>query len=236
MAEHRPLIAIPARFSVSASALRFAAEVTARALAEAVFAAGGEPLTIHPHAPGRLVDSAEVAARLSFADGVLLPGGGDLAARWTGQDPHPTLYDVDEEQDAFDLAVARHCLGLGVPLLAICRGLQVVNAVRGGRLIQDMDDEPAGPSHHRHRRHVVATEPWSRLAELVGEKIEVSCYHHQCIAELGSGMRAVARSEDGVIEAVEIDALPGWFLGLQWHPEDTAQPAVFQALVAAARA
>ncbi|SHN38120.1 gamma-glutamyl-gamma-aminobutyrate hydrolase family protein [Cryptosporangium aurantiacum] len=219
----RPLIAIPARFSASASALRYAAEVTARALGEAVFDAGGEPLSMHPAAP------EDVPERLAFAQGVLLPGGGDLAAHWTGQEAHDTLYDVDEEQDAFDLAVARHCLDRGVPLLAICRGLQVVNAVRGGRLIQDM------PSHHRHRRHLVSIEPGSELYELAGGKVEVSCYHHQCIGALGRGMRAVATAEDGAIEAVEIDALPGWFLGLQWHPEDTPHPTLFRALVTAAR-
>jgi putative glutamine amidotransferase len=232
---------VPARFSASASALRFGADVTARQLLEAVWAAGGEPLMLHPHAPGGEADREEVAARLEIADGVLLPGGGDLAAHWTGQQPHHTLYDVDEEQDAFDLAVARIALDRGLPLLAICRGLQVVNAVLGGTLVQDMDEQYGDGCHHRHRSHTVTVDSDAVLADVVGEKVEVSCYHHQCIATLGEGLRAVARAEDGVTEAVQLDGARGWFVGVQWHPEDTwasapEQLAIFEGLVAAASA
>ena len=240
MAERRPRIVIPQRFSTSASALRYAAEVTSRSLVEAVWAAGGEPLMTHPHAPGGVADEAEVAERLEVADGVLLPGGGDLGAHWSGQQPHPTLYDVDDEQDAFDLAVARICLERGIPTLAICRGLQVVNAARGGTLVQDMDETYGEMRHHRHRTHTIAVDEGSLLAGVVGAKVESSCYHHQCLAELGEGMQVVARAEEGVIEAVEIPTAPGWFLGVQWHPEDTwatdpQQLAVVRALVEASR-
>lgn len=225
----RPLIVVPARFSASASALRYEAEVSSRNLIEAVYAAGGEPLVVHPSAGS----DAEVGARLSFADGVLLPGGGDLAAHWTGQAPHPSLYDVDETQDAFDLAVARWCLSEGVPLLAVCRGLQVVNAALGGTVVQDM--EPA----HRHLVHGAKVVADSALASIVGEAPQLSCFHHQCLDRLGDGLRAIAWAEDGVVEAVDAPSAPGWFLGVQWHPEDTwasepAQLAVFEALVAAA--
>lgn len=231
----RPLIAVPARFSESASALRYRADVTARALAEAVYAAGGEPLVVHPVAPGAQVDDAEVAARLWYADGVLLPGGGDLAARWAGQEAHATEYDVDEEQDAFDLAVARHALGTGLPLLAICRGNQVVNVALGGDLIQDL-----GERTHRHVVHEITVEPDSLLAGIVGTSPSISCYHHQGIGRPGAGLRAVAESADGVIEAVELAGAQGWYLGIQWHPEDTAatdpaQAGLFRALVEAAR-
>ncbi len=240
MAERRPRIVVPSRFAASTSALRYAAEVTSRNLVEAVWAAGGEPLMTHPHAPGGVADEAEVAARLEMADGVLLPGGGDLAGRWTGQAEHPSLYDVDEEQDAFDLAVARVCLDRGIPLLAVCRGLQVVNAVRGGSMVQDMDEAYGEMRHHRHRAHLVTVAEGSRLAGVVGEKVEVSCYHHQCLADLGEGMVAVAHAEEGVVEGVEIPEATGWFLGVQWHPEDTwsevpEQLALFEALVEAAR-
>lgn len=241
MAEaRRPRILVPARFSASASALRYAAEVTSRNLVEAVWAAGGEPLMVHPHAPGGRADDAEVAARLEVADGVLLPGGGDLAAHWFGQEPHATLYDVDDEQDAFDLAVARVCLDRGIPLLAVCRGLQVVNAVLGGTVVQDMDEAYGELRHHRHRRHCITTEAGTLLNKVVGEEVDVSCYHHQCLATLGEGMEVVARAEEGVVEGVEIPAAPGWFLGVQWHPEDTwaedpQQLAVFQAHVDASR-
>lgn len=230
----RPLIAIPARFSASAAALRYAADVTARALVDAVYAAGGEPLVVHPVAPGAEVDVAAAAERLWFADGVLLPGGGDLASRWSGQEDHHTQYDVDEEQDAFDLAVARYALDQGVPLLAICRGNQVVNVGLGGDLVQDL-----GERAHRHVVQPVAVERGSALAAIVGECPEISCFHHQALGRLGVGLRAVAHAPDGVTEAVELDGA-GWYVGVQWHPEDTAatdlrQAAIFGALVDAAR-
>jgi putative glutamine amidotransferase len=231
----RPLIAIPARFAASTSALRYAADVTARAVVDAVYTAGGEPLVVHPVAPGAAVDDAEVASRLWYADGVLLPGGGDLAARWAGQEAHATEYDVDEEQDAFDLAVARHALGSGLPLLAICRGTQVVNVALGGDLIQDL-----GECIHRHVVQEIAVEPGSQLARIVGTTPNISCYHHQGIGRLGDGLRPVAHAGDGVIEAVELASSASWYLGVQWHPEDTAaadpaQAGLFRALVAASR-
>lgn len=223
----RPRVVIPARFSASASALRYRAEVSARNLVEAVYAAGGEPLVVHP------ADGASVEARLGgLADRVLLPGGGDLAAHWTGQSPHSSLYDVDEDQDAFDLAVARWALGAGVPLLAICRGLQVVNAALGGTIVQDME------APHRHQVHTVTVDAAAPLATVVGEKVEVSCFHHQTLDRVADGLRVIARAEDGVVEAVDAPGATGWFLGVQWHPEDTwatdaAQLALFEALVPA---
>lgn len=149
---------------------------------------------------------------------------------------------MDEEQDAFDLALATHALSRGLPVLAICRGLQVVNVSRGGTTVQDMDDadlpEAAGLKGHRNHRHQITIEEGSRLHSVVGGTVQASCYHHQCLAELGTGMRAVARSEEGVVEGVEIPDAAGWFLGLQWHPEDTwgadpTQLAIFSAFVRA---
>ena len=234
----RPLIALPSRFAASTSALRYAAEVSARELVAAVYASGGEPLQVHPD--GSLSDE-EVADRLAWADGILLPGGGDLSGRWSGQGHHPSLYDVDEEQDAFDLAVARVALARGIPLLAVCRGLQVVNVARGGTLVQDMDEHDSAIGHHRHRVHHVTVDQGSALGGVVGDSVEVSCYHHQALDRLGDDLVVTARSEEGVVEGVELPGAPGWFLGVQWHPEDTwrsvpEQRAVFEALVSAASA
>jgi len=233
----RPMVAIPARFSASASALRFRAEVTALKLVEAVYAAGGEPVVVHPRAPGGEVSDQEVADRLWFADAVLLPGGGDLASHWYGASPHASAHDVDEEQDAFDLAVARVALARGIPLLAICRGTQAVNVALGGDLVQEMAD--AG-GNHRHVVHPIQVAPDAVLARIVGKAPRISCFHHQRIARLGDGLRAVAHSADGVVEAIELVAHAGWYVGVQWHPEDTAaedptQAALFSAFVAAAR-
>lgn len=215
----RPLIAIPARFSPEATALRYEAEVNARALVKAVFAAGGEPLSIHPYAPSLEIDVGAARERIWFADGVLLPGGGDVAARWSGQQPHPSQYGVDEEQDAFDIAVSRVALNDHLPLLAICRGTQIVNVALGGDLVQDMDDTVG---NHRNRVHDLEVDKSSPLGEIVGRRTAISCYHHQCIATLGAGLSPAAYSSDGVIEAVTLEDHAGWYLGVQWHPEDTA--------------
>lgn len=238
----RPLIAIPARFSASASALRHRAVVTARKLAQAVFDAGGEPTMLLPDADPSISAEeldAQVRQRLWWADGVLLPGGGDLAGHWSGQAEHETLYDVDEVQDAFDLAVARVALADGLPLLAICRGNQVVNVVRGGDLVQDLT-ETLGRDH-RHLVHEL-TVTGSPLASFIsGETISISCYHHQGLGRLGAGLQPIAFAEDGTIEAVSLPEHPSWYLGVQWHPEDTAasdrqQAEPFEQLVRAARA
>ncbi|MPY57788.1 gamma-glutamyl-gamma-aminobutyrate hydrolase family protein [Streptomyces spongiae] len=229
----RPLIAIPARFSATTSALRFAAEVNARALIEAVWRAGGEPASIHP------ADS-EVASRLARFDGVLLPGGGDLAPhRYGATDTHDTVYDVDEVQDAFDLEVARAALDLGLPLLAVCRGLQVVNVALGGTLEQDM----GGPEReHRHLVHPVEIRRGSLLEKATGaQKVEASCYHHQRVSSVAAGLAITARAADGTVEGLELPGTSGWFSAVQWHPEDTAhedpaQQGLFNALVRAARA
>ena len=231
----RPLIAIPARFSSSAAALRYQAEVSARKLVEAVYAAGGEPLTIHPSAPAGAVSDAEVSQRLDFADGVLIPGGGDLHPVHYGGAQHESLYDMDMEQDAFDLAVARWSLRAGRPLLAICRGMQVVNVAMGGTLVQDM------PRHHRHVRSELALRPGTAVYGVLGrDTVTISCYHHQAVDRIGARLRPTASSEDGVVEAIELtEPGRGWFLAVQWHPEDTAaddppQQHLFDALVSAA--
>ncbi|MBE8477613.1 gamma-glutamyl-gamma-aminobutyrate hydrolase family protein [Streptomyces justiciae] len=227
----RPLIAIPARFAASTSALRYAAEVNARALIEAVWRAGGEPASIHPA-------SGDVPERLARFDGVLLPGGGDLAPhRYGATDTHDTVYDVDDVQDDFDLEVARAALDLDRPLLAICRGLQVVNVALGGTLEQDM----GGPDReHRHVVHPVAIQRGTLLEQATGqEKIEASCYHHQRVHRAGVGLTVTARAADGTVEGLELPGVQGWFTAVQWHPEDTAhedaaQQGLFDALIQAA--
>ncbi|MFI6586247.1 gamma-glutamyl-gamma-aminobutyrate hydrolase family protein [Embleya sp. NPDC050493] len=209
----RPLIAVPCRFAATTSALRYAAEVTARALAEAVYAAGGEPFMMHPAEP------AGAASRLARADGLLLPGGGDLAPSTYGADTvHDRVYDVDATQDAFDLACARHALAVGLPTLAVCRGLQVVNVALGGTLTQDM------PVHHRHVLHRVTLTPDSTIARATGTtELDASCYHHQSVDRLAPGLRSTGTTPDGTVESLEPTSPTGWFTAVQWHPEDTAR-------------
>ncbi|MET8688006.1 gamma-glutamyl-gamma-aminobutyrate hydrolase family protein [Streptomyces sp. NPDC004732] len=229
----RPLIALPQRYAATTSALRYAAVVTARALADAVFRAGGEPFMMHPGEPD------EAAARLARCAGLLLPGGGDVAP-WryaAGADVHGTVYDVDDAQDAFDLALAHCALARGLPTLAVCRGMQVVNVALGGTLRQDM----GGPeSEHRHKVHPVRVAAGSTVARLLGAaKTEASCYHHQCVDLPGRGLVPTAWAADGTIEALELPDGEGWFASVQWHPEDTAavdagQQGLFGGLVRAA--
>jgi putative glutamine amidotransferase len=231
-------VIIPARFSQSASALRFQAEVNARKLIEALYAGGGEPLTVHPFAPEGFVEHTAIAERFDFADAVLLPGGGDiLPTFYGGDDEHEELYDMDAEQDAFDLAVAQWAIETGRPILAICRGLQIANVTLGGTLVAHMQDP------HRHVLSGLSLDPDSHLSVATGTQfITISCYHHQAIDRLGQGLRATAWSTDGIVEAVEMtEAADRWFLGLQWHPEDTAatdpaQQSIFSQFVAAGAA
>jgi putative glutamine amidotransferase len=229
-------VIIPARFSASASALRYSAEVAAAKLLQAVWDAGGEPLVVHPTAPQPRIE--ELAERFWLADAVLLPGGGDMSPHWYGQEAQPSLYGVNEDQDAFDLVVARWAIQEKIPLLAICRGNQVVNVALGGTLVQDMSTAIGGD--HRQLVHDIELAADSPLRDIVpSDRITISCSHHQCIDQLADKLVPAAYASDGTIEAVTLTGHEGWFLGLQWHLEDFAdtdaiQQGIFRAFVAAA--
>jgi putative glutamine amidotransferase len=233
----RPLVIIPARFSEDASALRYEAEVAAAKLLEAVWDAGGEPLIVHP-TPLREPEVEMVQRRLWMTGAILLPGGGDMSPRWYGQQPHPTLYNVNETQDAFDLALARWAIADKIPLLGICRGNQVVNVALGGTLVQDMTEQVGRT--HRQFVHDIELDDDSPLREVVtDDRITISCSHHQCVDALGNGLVAAAHAADGTIEAVTLENHEGWYLGAQWHLEDFAdtdpiQHGIFRAFVEAA--
>ena len=208
----RPRIAVLGRFTENASALRYRGVVSARALLEAVWAAGGDPVTL---LPGESADALDWPSRLAGFDGVLLAGGGDLDPRHYGGDhEHESVYDVDPVQDTADLSLAAYCLAEGIPTLAVCRGLHVVNVVRGGTLVVDM------PENHRHVVQDVVLEDGAEPLGIPEGQVTISCYHHQAIDRLGDGLTVVARAEDGTVEAVVIDG-PAWAVGVQWHPEDT---------------
>lgn len=223
----RPRLALIGRFAEHTSATRYAAVVSARALLESLWLAGADPVTLLAAS-----DGMDWASRLEGFDGVLLCGGADIDPALYGEtDVHPEVYDVDALQDEADLSLAAYCFEHGVPTLAVCRGLHVVNVLRGGSLVQHMDE------HHRHVVHDVVIERGP--AGIEPGPITASCYHHQCIGRLGSGLDIVGRAEDGTVEAVTIDSA-GWAFGVQWHPEDTAredprQLGVFRALVDASR-
>jgi putative glutamine amidotransferase len=163
-------------------------------------------------------------AILDRVDGLLLTGGEDVEPAHYGQGPSPKLGAVDPLRDALELGLAAEAARRGMPVLAICRGLQVLNVALGGTLVQDLPSER--PSEIAHRQEAPSTEPShpvtlapeSRLAELAGtERLMVNSFHHQAAAEVAPRLRAVAWAEDGVIEALE--GTEGFMLGLQWHPE-----------------
>jgi putative glutamine amidotransferase len=164
---------------------------------------------------------------LDGVDGLLLTGGDDVDPTLYGEAPHPT-YDVSEPgRDAFEIDLVRRALAADLPVLAICRGLQVLNVALGGSLIQDLPSEPGpllphdaeGPPNTL--AHTVAIAPGSRLAALVapGETCGVNSRHHQAIRALGHGLAVTGTSPDGVIEAAEVPAAR-FCVGVQWHPEN----------------
>jgi putative glutamine amidotransferase len=187
---------------------------------------------------------------LAGADGLLLIGGGDLDPATYGQEPHPTSYGFNAFRDEMELELARYALANDIPVLAICRGCQVVNVARGGTLYQHVSEDP-GYDDDEHGRphemflgvHPVEIEAGSHLAGAIGGLHAARCTsaHHQSVDAVGSGLRVTGRSEDGCVEAIEPISPHPFALAVQWHPEMTAdhdpeQQALFDALVAAARA
>jgi putative glutamine amidotransferase len=164
-------------------------------------------------------------------DGLFLPGGEDMDPSTYGQERHPQLGAPDKERDRTELLLTRWALEAGMPLLGVCRGIQVINVVCGGTLYQDLHSQRDDlakhdyfpPTFERFRiSHQVTIEPDSRLARALGTMHEVNSMHHQGIERLGQGLRIVARAEDGLPEAVEVPPLP-FAVGVQWHPEELAK-------------
>jgi putative glutamine amidotransferase len=208
----------------------------------AIQQAGGVPIALPPQLSGRSWE--RLAAGL---DGLLLTGGGDIDPARFGEAPHPTLFDVAPVRDTFEAAAARWALERQVPLLCICRGIQVLNVTLGGSLYQDVGTEPGTTLTHSQTEprdqptHKVKVRPGSRLAEVLGaDEVEVNSMHHQAIKGLGRGLTAVAWAPDQIVEGVELPDHPGFVLGVQWHPEELighSEPArrLFAALVTRAR-
>jgi putative glutamine amidotransferase len=234
-----PLIGVT--MSVTADRTPERAHVNAAYLV-AVQQAGGVPVLLPPQLEARGRE-----ALWTRLDGLLLTGGGDLDPARFGAPRHPAVYEVSEARDALELELTARAVGEGRPLLAICRGIQVLNVALGGTLIQDIPSEVGATIAHsqqapRHEpTHPVKIDvDGTRLGHLVGTaELMVNSFHHQAIKRVGRGLREVAWAPDGIIEGVESLDARSLLLGVQWHPEDlvghdAAARRLFRALVEAA--
>jgi putative glutamine amidotransferase len=191
------------------------------AYTDALAAAGLVPVILPP------IDPAVAVASLTDIAGLVLTGGEDVDPARFGEEPHPATGEPHDRRDAYELALAREAHERRIPTLAICRGLQVMNIALGGSLIQDIPTQfsrdiahdPAG--RRADRVHHVAIDGDSSLARIVGAtSIFTNSSHHQAVHRLGRGLRTTAKSDDGVVEAVEPIDRAWWMIGVQWHPEE----------------
>lgn len=230
----RPLIGItgylePARW---ADFVREAV-VSPVSYSRAVERAGGIPMVLPP------VPIDSVPRLVSGLHGLVISCGPDLDPRLYGATRHEETSEPDRRRDTFDLALVRAAIDAELPFLALCRGLHVLNVVRGGTLIQHL---PEVVGHDRHAPdpvkmsvHDVQVSASSRLGQILGPNTGVPTKHHQGVQRLGTGLLAVAWADDQIVEAVELQGHP-FGIGVQWHPEEGEDLRIFTELVTAAAA
>lgn len=226
----RPVVLVVGRLMEDAKGVRGAPFGAGRRYFHAATRAGGMPLMLPP-IPA-LTD--DIGSLLHRVDAIVLHGGGDIDPRHYGQQATASqLYGIVPEHDDVELAVVRAALELRKPILAICRGMQVLNVAMGGTLVQDI-----GTEDHWMRYTTVEVDAGSRLADALGATTieRCHCVHHQALDRIADGLVVTARSADGFVHAVEAADASHWVVAPQWHPEDTAdadgqQQALFDALV-----
>ena len=228
----RPVVGIttyltPARFG----AWEEEAALIPAAYVNAIEAAGGRPLLVPPSTKG-------IEETLDRLDGLLFSGGSDLDPELYGQEAHPETNGIVPERDRAEIALLRAALERDMPVLAVCRGSQVLNVALGGDLVQHLP-EIVGDEKHKHTPgefadHDVDLVTGTRVQEILGDHAPVKSHHHQGYGNIGDGLREAARAEDGTIEALE-DPSRRFAMGVLWHPEAGEDFALFEALVAEAR-
>ena len=227
----RPLVLIPGRRSPEARGHRTPVISGGRFYADAIERAGGIPLFLPP-----TEDASLIADAVDSCDAMVLLGGGDVSPERYGDAERETLYGVDDFIDGYEIAAVHRALQRNIPVLAICRGHQILNVALGGSLIQHINNADA----HRDTLHPVTVTETSRIAHAMGTTTPlVHSFHHQAIDRLADALDIVATADDGIIEAVEHKSA-AWVVGVQWHPEDTAdedlvQQKLFDELVRQAR-
>jgi putative glutamine amidotransferase len=217
-----PVIGITGRSDQSARPPNISLFVTGQTYVRAVELGGGAPVIVPPH-----LEEAKLRAIFERLDGLLLSGGGDIQPSFFGEEDSGLLWLVDGERDRSELALARWALEKKLPLLAICRGLQVLNVAAGGTLIQDIPTHVPGALNHSPVSgqpkgsvvHTVDVMADSQLSTMVGAgDLGVNSTHHQAVKALGDGLIVTARSPDGIVEGLELPNHP-FCIGVQWHPE-----------------
>ncbi|MDQ3947432.1 MAG: gamma-glutamyl-gamma-aminobutyrate hydrolase family protein [Actinomycetota bacterium] len=242
MPSTRPLIAVTGVPITAGGVLGWRQGATAAPAAylQALDRAGADGAVLMPVA----LDEAQAAQRLSRFEGLMVVGGGDVDPARYGADPHPEVTHVNPARDGFEIPLLRAAVEGGVPTLAICRGIQVLNVALGGTLHQHISDwghlaAHRSPDGSDSALHDVRIEPGTRLRKALGaDRTETFSHHHQAVDRLGEGLVPVAWADDGLLEAVEHE--DGWVVGIQWHAEATAaadpvQQALFDAFVGEAR-
>ncbi|WEO98451.1 gamma-glutamyl-gamma-aminobutyrate hydrolase family protein [Streptomyces sp. FXJ1.172] len=188
--------------------------------------AGGLAAMLPPDAPGF---AAQTVAQL---DGLVIAGGPDVAPARYGAERDPRTGPPAPARDAWELALIEAALDAGVPVLGICRGMQLLNVALGGTLVQHLDGHTKAAGVFGD--HPVKPVPGSLYAGIVPEEATVPTHHHQAVDRLGTGLVPSAHAADGTVEAIELPGARGWVLGVQWHPEMDEDPRVMRALIAAA--
>jgi gamma-glutamyl-gamma-aminobutyrate hydrolase PuuD len=205
---------------------------------EGIRLAGGLPVVFPPTPEG----AREAATLLEAVDGLVLIGGGDLGADLYGAEPHPQTQPRDELRDRFELSLLEAARVADMPVLGICRGMQLLNVASGGSLDQHLADSHDGAMHRPEpgsfATHSVGLESGTRVGQLLGDEVAVQSTHHQGIAAVGEGLVPAGRAPDGTVEAIE-DPEAFFCVGVLWHPEE--EPAsggapLFRGVVEAARA
>ncbi|MER5751880.1 gamma-glutamyl-gamma-aminobutyrate hydrolase family protein [Streptomyces sp. NPDC002088] len=188
--------------------------------------AGGLAAMLPPDAP------EHAAATVARLDGLVIAGGPDVEPVRYGAEPDPRTGPPARARDAWELALIEGALAAHVPLLGICRGMQLLNVALGGTLVQHVDGHADVVGVFG--RHPVKPVPGTLYAGVVPEETAVPTFHHQAVDRLGTGLAPSAHAADGTVEAIELPATAGWVLGVQWHPEMGEDLRVMRALVTAA--